>query len=131
MKKLVIILLIGFTFVLEACKKDGEKPCEDTKSASALIVDFPDSVKVGTVQNVNVQYVLENSCGAFDHFEVSFANNVYEVKLITKYQGCNCVIELIDRSVDYEINIDFPGVYEIKFWLADEEYDSRTIIVYE
>lgn len=130
MNRLYIILGICL-FAFAACQEDGAKPCSETKPAAAIINDFPDSLKVGVSVEINIQYVLENSCGNFDRFDITSSNKNFEVKLITKYEGCNCNLEFKEADRNFEIQVDFPGVYTYNFWQADGDFDVRSIKIYE
>lgn len=125
------LAILSFAFLVQSCQNEGTKPCTETKSASAILGEFPDTLKVGTKYNLGISYVIENSCGQFDHFDVNYSEKTYNIKLITKYEGCSCKIELEEKTIDYEIDVDFPGSYEFRFWLADGDYDSRLLSVVE
>jgi hypothetical protein len=131
MKKLTYIGIFGAFALLSACEEEPSTPCDETKSASALIEDFPDSVKVGTVHPVDVRYILENDCGEFDHFDISQNGKSFEVTLMTKYTGCSCKLELIERETQFDIDVDFPGNYEFSFRLEDGDVDTYSLVVYE
>jgi len=131
MKKLGLgIFLLGLVS-LSACEDATTKPCSEERTASAIISEFPDSIKVGEIENVSIKFILENSCGDFDRFEILHTDQVYKVCLITVYEGCNCAQEFYEETVEFDIDIDFPGSYEFKFWVGEEEYESYAITVFE
>lgn len=130
MKK-AIIAIVCLMGILSSCEIDGTKPCSEERTTAALVSEFPDSLKVGTIFTLDVKYVLENSCGQFDRFDVALTDNSFEVELITKYEGCSCDLEFTEEMVSYDIDIDFPGVYEYKFWQAEGDFDSRSIVIFE
>ncbi|MEO9531887.1 MAG: hypothetical protein ABJG68_15960 [Crocinitomicaceae bacterium] len=127
------LFLIGFlaALLLTSCETEGTSPCTEEREASTIISTFPDSVKAGSNYPVNVQYVTESSCGEFERFEVTQNNKSFEVKMVTKYTGCSCKLELVEHQIDYNIDIGFPGTYEFRFWLAGGDYDVRTVTVFE
>lgn len=131
MNKVIVVILALLTIGFASCEEDGAKPCTEDVTTASVLSDFPDSLKVGTTQTVSIQYVLENSCGEFDHFNVTNTDKTFEVEMITKYEGCNCNLEFSEESIDFDINIDFPGIYEYSFWLADGDYDTRSIKIFE
>ncbi|MFT4600379.1 MAG: hypothetical protein ACI857_000553 [Arenicella sp.] len=130
MKKYLLIALIGFCG-LSSCNKGATSPCVETKSASAIVSEFPETVKVGTVQTIEIKYIIESNCGDFEHFEVTQDGAAFNVAIVTKYEGCSCKLELVERSAFFDVDIDFPGVYQFNFWLADGDFDSRTVTVFE
>lgn len=129
MKKLIFILGVVGALTM-ACEKI-EEGCAQEKPASALVFDFPDSIKIYESHPIKVRYVLDNNCGDFKDFEVSANGNDYEVKLMTKYEGCQCEPEFIEGETEYEIRIDFPGTYKFKFWLSNNDYDTYSLTVFE
>lgn len=126
-------LIIAFVAILclASCDKTAPSPCTEERESSTIISAFPDSVKVGANQEVLVQYVTESSCGEFERFEVVQTNKSFEVKMITKYAGCSCKLELVEHQVNFNLGIAFPGNYEFRFWLAGGDYDVRTVTVFE
>ena len=128
MKKLLYILTIAVVFT--SCE-EIEDACASEKPASAIIFEFPDSIEASETYELNVQYVLDNNCGSFDKFDIVAFDHAYEVKLMTKYEGCNCNMEFQEESVDFDVRVDEPGVYEFKFWLADNDFDTYSLKVYD
>lgn len=131
MKKITYITSLVFFLAIVGCEEEPATPCDESKSASALVQDFPDSVKVGTVYPVEVQYILENDCGEFDHFAINQDGKSFEIELMTRYTGCSCKLELIERTTSFNIDVDFPGNYEFNFKLADGDVDTYSLLVYE
>jgi len=131
MKKIAYIAFFSALTIMTACEEEPSTPCDETKSASALVEDFPDSVKVGTVHPVTVNYILENDCGEFDHFDISQNGKSFAITLITKYSGCSCKLELIERETTFNVDVDFPGNYEFSFRLEDGDLDTYSLLVYE
>jgi hypothetical protein len=125
------LVILTVAFFVQSCQNEGAKPCTETKSASAILGEFPDTLKVGTKYDLAISYVLESSCGEFDYFDVNYSQKTYNIKLMTKYEGCSCKIALEEKTINYEIDVDFPGTYEFRFWLADGDYESRLLSVVE
>ena len=128
MKKLILILTLGI--VISSCEKI-EDACSSEKPASAIIFGFPDSIEVSETYGLKVQYVLDNNCGSFDNFDIDLSDQSYEVKLMTKYEGCNCNMEFEEDSVEFAVRVDSPGIYEFKFWLSDVDFDTYSLKVYD
>jgi len=126
------IIIIAFAAILSltACEK-GTTPCIETKSASAIVTEFPETIKAGTIQTIEIKYILESDCGEFDHFEITQDGPAFNVAIVTKYEGCTCDLQLKERSAFFDVDIDFPGTYKFNFWLSDGDYDSRTVTVFE
>ncbi|OIQ27082.1 MAG: hypothetical protein BM555_06235 [Crocinitomix sp. MedPE-SWsnd] len=130
MKRNLIIAIVAI-LSLSSCDKGTTSPCIETKSASAIVTEFPETIKAGTIQTVEIKYILESDCGEFDHFEISQDGPAFNVEIVTKYQGCTCDLQLKERSAFFDVDVDFPGTYKFNFWLSDGDYDSRTVTVFE
>ena len=129
MKKLIFSIL-ALAFFSVSCEKI-EDACESEKNSSALVFDFPDSIQVDTSETIEINYVLDNGCGSFEELEVENSDFYsYEIKVKTKYQGCNCTANFVEGKVDFVINMSHPGIYEFKFWVADGDYDTYSLKVY-
>ncbi|UKN01828.1 hypothetical protein K6119_19075 [Paracrocinitomix mangrovi] len=131
MKKVLFGILTMMVFAVTSCELGGNKPCLEEKATATVIGEFPDSVKVGDNQKVGVKFLAENSCGEFKRFDITQSDNSFEVKLITEYEGCNCNLVFTEREVEFEIDIDFPGEYQFKFWQSDGDYDTHLVRIYE
>jgi hypothetical protein len=130
MKKLTVAILTLVVLIVTSCD-DTTAPCIEEKPTASIIKNFPDSINVVNTHKLKVSYILENSCGKFDRFDVISTDKSYEVQMITKYEGCNCSLEFSEEETEFEINLDFPGVYEFKFWQADNDFDIRTVTIFE
>ncbi|MBD3638138.1 MAG: hypothetical protein HUJ25_12370 [Crocinitomicaceae bacterium] len=130
MKKTYTVILALCVLIISACEIDGSKPCIEEKPAAAILSDFPDSLKAGDTYDLEIKFVLENSCGEFERFDVSNDEMSFDVKLMTKYEGCNCNLEFTEEVTTYKIDLDFPGVYEFNFWQSDQDFDTRTVHIY-
>lgn len=131
MRKILTYLSVGLLFAVGSCEKDGEKLCTDERETASIIGDFPDSLKVGESYPLEVKYILESSCGEFDRFDIKVSEKSFIVKMITKYSGCNCNLEFKEQKTTYNIDVDYPGYYEFRFWQADTDWEVRTLKIYE
>lgn len=129
-KKFVFILGVVLAFVTVSCDKPDET-CEEDRSTAAFVIDHPDSIEVGLPFLLNIDYVVENSCGDFGSFEGDKIGNTLEVRLIASYIGCDCDPEFVEKSATYPVIFDEVGTYELKFWVAENEFDTYVIDVYE
>ncbi len=130
MKKILIILLTGMLFFVVSCKKPDDS-CDEEKLTAAFVFGYPDSVQVGQTFDLYLDYIVENSCGDFGRFEGTLAGNTLEVRLKTYYKGCNCVEKFEEKSVNYPITFEEPGTYELKFWVAENEFETYVIVAEE
>lgn len=131
MKRTVVAILFIMTLAVSSCEIDGTTPCAEEVPTTAIVSEFPDSLKVGTTYVLDIAYILNNNCGEFDRFEISANQKAFDVQLITKYEGCNCNIEMSQQKITFDIIIDFPGLYQYNFWQADGDYDTRSVTIYE
>jgi hypothetical protein len=129
MKKGFVILGV-LILSASSCEK-LQNGCKETKNASSLIVSFPDSIKVAETFYLDVRYVLDNTCGEFETFEINSDQGTIDVSIVTKYEGCKCEQQLIERTSTYPIHISVPGIYHYRFWLSGEDWDEYTLKVYQ
>lgn len=127
MKRFLIIA--GFASLVFAfgCNKPKED-CEEDKLTAAFVLDYPDTVAVGAAFNLDIGYVVENSCGDFGSFEAERYDNTLEVKLKTKYTGCSCIDEFVEKEVSYPVIFEEAATYELKFWVAENEYQTYIVV---
>lgn len=124
-----LVVFIGL-FFLVSCK-DLNNVCSEEKYSSAIVYDFPDSLKAGTEHELKVEYILENSCGSFLEFEEKQISDTTEVKIKLKYEGCSCNLQFEQKVGYYSLQQDSAGIYKYRFWVGDGEYDSFFLKVYE
>lgn len=122
---LIVLLAISFF----SCE-EIEDSCKESKTASALIYEFPDSLQVGETHNLSVHYIIENSCGSFDTFLDTTYNATTEVKVQVYYDGCNCNLEFQEDSSIYSIQHDTAGIFNYKFMIGDADFDTYMLTVY-
>lgn len=127
--KCLIVSLVALVFVY-ACKKPKEE-CVEEKFTAAFVFEYPDTVQVNELFTFTVGYVVENSCGEFGKFEGEVIGNVLNAKLKTYYEGCNCEDGFEEKSAIYPLTFDEVGTYELRFWIAENEYDTYIVEVIE
>ena len=131
MRKIKAIVFLLMILALGSCELNGTSPCDEERSTAAIIAEFPDSIKVGNTHHLDITYLLESECGEFERFDITAIGKSFKVEMITKYKGCNCTPELSEAHAFFDINIDYPGIYEYKFWQAEGDYDIRTVTIFE
>lgn len=131
MKRFLFAILSLTLLTASKCEPDSQGPCEEERQTAAIVSDVPDSIKVGNDHLVDVDFVLDNSCGEFERFDVTSTEKSFNIKLITKYSGCNCNLEFEEAATQYLIDIKYPGIYELNFWQADGEWDTHNVTIYE
>jgi len=125
---LIAGLVVVFSIV--GCNKPDDN-CDEEKLTAAFVLDYPDTVLVGAPFNLNVGYVVENSCGDFGRFEVEIDGSTLNARLITYYTGCNCVNEFQEKSTNYPVIFEAPDTYELRFWISENEYESYVVVAVE
>lgn len=129
MKNLLVIGVVGL-FIALGCKKPKNN-CDEQKSTAAFVFDYPDTVAVGELFNLSVNYIVENSCGDVGTFEGERDGNTLEVRLIVAYTGCNCESEFEEKALNYPVIFEEIGTYELKFWVAENTFETYVIYVEE
>ncbi|WP_066757620.1 hypothetical protein [Crocinitomix algicola] len=130
MKTKIIVALIAVVGIGLSCKKQVDN-CRYEQLTPAFIYNYPDTVTVNEIFDVGLNYVVDNSCGNQVEFEVERNSNILTVWMTTVYEGCNCIDEFIEKSYNYPISFDLPGVYELRFYVSVNEFESYYITVEE
>ena len=131
MKKTYLKLVIGLITILVISCGKVKNDCFTEKYTSAFVVDAPDSLKVNELFILKLNFLVENSCGEFSRIDVERKGNTLEGKVITVYESCDCVEEFEEKETQYPIQFGEVGAYELKFWVAENEYDIYHLTVYE
>jgi hypothetical protein len=123
------VVLVLAMLVL-SCKKQSDN-CFEERPTAAFLFDYPDTVQVGEVFFMDINYVVENSCGDFGKIDAKKIENTLEVKLFTVYDGCQCEDGFIEKDATYPVTFEAPGTYELKLWVAESSFESHVIFVEE
>ncbi|MGB1103667.1 MAG: hypothetical protein ACPG21_08565 [Crocinitomicaceae bacterium] len=126
----IAFILIGLLILTFSCNKQSDY-CYEEKPAASFMFDYPDTVQVGQVFTVDINYLVENSCGDFGQIDAQKIENTLEVKLFTVYDGCQCEEEFVEKSATYPVTFEEEGTYELKMWVADGFYDAYIIYAQE
>lgn len=126
----IAFISIGLLILTFSCNKQSDD-CYEEKPAASFMFDYPDTVQVGQVFTVDINYVVENSCGDFGQIDAQKIENTLEVKLFTVYDGCQCEEEFVEKSATYPVTFEEEGTYELKMWVADGFYDAYIIYAQE
>lgn len=105
--------------------------CEKEKPTTTFLIDYPDTVSINQQFIAEASYLLESSCGEFERFDGLLVGNLLTVKLIVKYKGCACEQKFLKKTINYPITFTEVGTYELRFWIAEGEYESNYIHVIE
>ncbi len=130
MKKRSLVISLVVMIIAISCNKPAEE-CVEEKLTAAFVLDYPDTVQVNVPFTFSVGYVVENSCGEFGKFEGELHGNKIDAKLKTYYNGCSCVNEFQEKSTIYPLTFDEVGTYELRFWIAENEFDTYIVEVIE
>lgn len=130
MKLKIWTIIFLVTLVAVACDQIDDA-CDEEKYGSALVDDFPDSIQAGVMHELEVKYIIENSCGEFVEFETTESSTFTEVKVKLMYKGCSCNLQFTEDSSYYALLHDTAGVYMYKFFLSDGTYDTYQLNVFE
>lgn len=130
MKKGIFIFGAAITLITQIGCDKIDTACDQIKPTSALVDSLPDSISVGQPYTINVNYVLENSCGSFDKFETTNTGDKLQVQLITKYEGCNCDQSFSEEVAQFNLTLEYPGNYSIEFWEDEDDYNTFLVTGY-
>jgi hypothetical protein len=95
---------------------DDGKNCYQVMYIGVTNVTGPETVALGQPIVLAVNYLVENQCGNFKDFYVE-ANGAYDrtLTLQAEYNGCNCPIGQVSKSINYSFTPAVAGTYTFRF----------------
>ncbi|WP_338356891.1 hypothetical protein [Yeosuana marina] len=133
MKKENIILLISIMIfgLLASCNDDDkEDECISNKTEYVTSVNSPTTGVVNETINIEVDFQVHNGCGQFGKFiETQNNNNVKNIEIEAKYEGCICTDNLPIRTVIYKFIPNNTGNYKLNFKSSPTEFITVNITI--
>jgi len=127
-----IFSLILFAFIIIGCSKEDNQANNCLNYKHAFITDVKTeilTVKKNYDLPIELTYILENSCGSFYAFDVERNDKIYDIKINTKYEGCNCKESVGSANTIYYFRAVESGFYLLKFYTSVTEFTSIIINV--
>jgi len=128
MKKLVMIFfMIAFIFIScdnnDAATSDQDTFFAGVNSVTEIPVDFNADAMF------KLDFYVNNGCGQFDSFDEIVEGNTRIIKVLTKYEGEFCTMDIPLREIIYTFNASIAGTYTLKFLKTDGTYFTETVVV--
>lgn len=127
MKLRLLILTFFSILILSNCDKDDN--CREYRQSSVRSTNTPATGEVNTDIPINVSFSCINGCGQFDSFEQGRQGNALEIKVIAKYEGCTCTMDVPTRQTIYTFKTGIKGTYFLKFWQKENTYITDTLVI--
>lgn len=77
----------------------------------------------------DIGFRVSNGCGAFETFVQTTDESTITISVLAKYEGCVCTEDAPLRETVYTFNETIPGVYTLKFKMADDNYITKNVTV--
>jgi hypothetical protein len=101
---------------------DGEDECISTGIGYVTSVNSPSSGLVNETVNIELDFIVINGCGEFGQFIESQNNNIRNITVEAKYEGCLCTQDIPTRKINYLFSTESAGDYELKFKSSPTEF---------
>lgn len=115
MKRIFPFIALLFFVLVTSCSEDENTNCSATKIARIDSVNAPETAIVNQPVEIEVTYVLSNSCGHFSRFVVSGSEKTRTVSVEARYEGCACLQVLMRETKTYEFTPSETGTYNLEF----------------
>lgn len=106
-----------------------KEECVSYRQAPALSVQGPATGRVDEAVPLTVSFGASNGCGQFSRFIETGSGTTRTVQVQARYVGCICTEIAPMLQTTYTFKAAQPGVYEIKFWKADNSFLTHTVTV--
>ncbi len=94
------LIVLLFMAGLYSCNLEGS--CEQQAEAFVKELIMPDSAPINTEIDIQVKYLLYNSCGKFNKFYSSVNSDTTSIRVHVDYIGCDCPNVLPDSIAIYK-----------------------------
>lgn len=106
-----------------------KEECLTYRQAPTISVEGPSTGRVDEAVPLTVSFGAINGCGQFSRFIETGSGTTRTVHVQARYAGCICTQVAPTLQTTYTFKAAQPGVYEIKFWKADNSFLTHTITV--
>lgn len=122
MYKNLILILIIFGLFNSCNDDDGEEKCISTGIGYVTSVNSPTSGQVDETIVIELDFIVINGCGDFGEFIETQNNNVLNITIEAKYEGCICTQDIPTRKINYQFSPESAGDYELNFRSSQTEF---------
>lgn len=118
------------TVFLTSCEgenEDSENPNNLVPTGIHSVTEIPGDFASGTAYKVD--FYVNNGCGNFLLFDETIDGNTRTIKVIAKYEGEICTMDVPLREATYTFDPVTAGTYTLKFLMEDGTYQTETFVV--
>jgi len=125
------LILAFFSVLLLNCSNDDKNNDECIKSETVFVtsVNAPDSVSLGELINIEVEFQVYSGCGGFGRFIETENGNIRRIEVQAKYVGCICTDNAPVITTNYTFSPNTKGNYILKFKSGENDFITANIIV--
>lgn len=133
MKKFALKTMALVMFVstaLTSCSNDDDSGnSQTTQKEFVTAVTGPTTGTVNQEVTLNVTFVVDNSCGAFNKYIVATSGNTNTIEVEVKYTGNNCGTTPSTKTQPYKFTANQAGTYTLKFKKSATEFITQTVVI--
>jgi hypothetical protein len=124
----VSIIVFG---LLSGCNLDQEKEgeCVSNKIEFVTSVNSPSTGSVNETINIEVSFRVFNGCGGFGKFIETQNNNIKNIQIEAKYEGCICTDDIPIRTTNYKFIPTRTGNYKLNFRSSPTEFITIDLVI--
>lgn len=111
----------------EGENEDPQNPSNFVPTGINSVTEIPGDFASGTAYKVD--FYVNNGCGDFHSFDETVDGNTRTIKVLAKYVGEICTMDLPLRETTYTFNPTVPGTYTLKFLMDDGTFHTETFVV--
>lgn len=117
---MAILIIFG---LFNSCNDDdGEDKCISTGIGYVTSVNSPTSGMVNETIDIDLDFIVIDGCGEFGEFIENQENNVLNITIEAKYEGCICTQDIPARKINYQFFPESAGDYELNFRSSPTEF---------
>lgn len=122
------MLMLGLVIAILSCNK-ADKNCVDYRPAYITSSSTPNSGNIGEPINIEISFVVNNSCGGFGNFIETNNGNTKTIEIEAKYTGCSCLMNIPTRKVNYFFTAYHSGTYYLRYKSGSSEFITDTLVI--
>jgi len=118
-----------FFWLSFSCSDEGKDndECISAEVAYVTSVKSPSEGEVNKIVDIEIEFPVYSGCGGFGQFLETKYENLINIEVEARYEGCVCTTNIPLITVNYDFITDKAGQYELNFKSSETEF--ITVIV--
>jgi hypothetical protein len=126
----ILIITVSLSFIFTNCTPEASsQSCQSYTGTSTESVSGPTSTTINVPIQLDVVFVVFNTCGFFDQFFEETIDGIKYITVNAVYDGCECEDVVLLKPVTYNFVAATAGTYVLRFKISNTTYVEHTIEV--